>query len=93
MQCNFACDYCYQGDRGDYNKFAEKMTLATAARVAAWVEREVDRVRPGKLSIVFFGGEPLINLPVLYDLAERLWRAATGRGVEMASPSSPTASC
>src|SRR5687768_1914807 len=21
LQCNFACDYCYQGDRGDYNKF------------------------------------------------------------------------
>src|SRR4029078_5335134 len=46
MQCNFACDYGYQGDRGDYNKFAEKMTLATAARVAAWVERELDRAPP-----------------------------------------------
>src|SRR5262249_30193639 len=27
LQCNFACDYCFQGDHGDYNKFAEKMTL------------------------------------------------------------------
>ena len=25
LQCNFACDYCFQGDHGDYNKFAEKM--------------------------------------------------------------------
>jgi uncharacterized protein len=33
LQCNFACDYCFQGDHGDYNKFAEKMTLGTAARV------------------------------------------------------------
>src|SRR5207249_1186682 len=30
LQCNFACDYCFQGDHGDYNKFAEKMTLETA---------------------------------------------------------------
>ena len=20
LQCNFACDYCFQGDHGDYNK-------------------------------------------------------------------------
>ncbi len=37
LQCNFACDYCFQGDHGDYNKFAAKMSLETAARVAAWI--------------------------------------------------------
>jgi len=46
LQCNFACDYCYQGDRGDYSKFAEKMTLETAERVGDWVEREIDRMHP-----------------------------------------------
>ena len=46
LQCNFACDYCFQGDHGDYNKFADKMSLETAARVADWIERELDRVRP-----------------------------------------------
>ena len=24
LQCNFACDYCFQGDHGDYNKFADE---------------------------------------------------------------------
>jgi uncharacterized protein len=81
LQCNFACDYCYQGDRGDYNKFAEKMTLETAARVGAWIEREMDRVRPEKFVLTFFGGEPLLNLPVLYYLAERLHGAAERRGL------------
>ena len=46
LQCNFACDYCFQGDHGDYNKFADKMTLETAAQVATWIERELDRVHP-----------------------------------------------
>src|SRR5688572_18666995 len=32
LQCNFACDYCFQGDHGDYNKFAAKMTLETARK-------------------------------------------------------------
>src|SRR5262245_61579779 len=82
LQCNFACDYCFQGDHGDYNKFAEKMSLETAARVASWIERELDRVRPEKFVLTFFGGEPLLNLPVMYYLAERLWTATSSRHVQ-----------
>ncbi len=81
LQCNFACDYCFQGDHGDYNKFAEKMSMDTAARVASWIEHELDRVRPEKLVLTFFGGEPLLNLPVMYYLAERLWQATQARAV------------
>ena len=33
--------------------------------------------------LTFFGGEPLLNLPVMYYLAERLWHAAQARGVRM----------
>ena len=84
LQCNFACDYCFQGDHGDYNKFAEKMTLATSARVAQWIERELDRVQPETLVLTFFGGEPLLNLPVMYDLADRAWHATQTRGVRLA---------
>jgi uncharacterized protein len=83
LQCNFACDYCYQGDRDDYNKFAEKMTLETAARVAVWIERELDRVRPERMVLMFFGGEPLLNVPVMYYLAEQASRAAAERGVDL----------
>ena len=83
LQCNFACDYCYQGDHGDYNKFAEKMSLETAAGVGDWIEREMDRQRPTKLVITFFGGEPLLNLPVVYELAERMWKATVTRNIEI----------
>ncbi len=81
LQCNFACDYCFQGDHGDYNKFADKMSLETAGRVSAWIERELDRVQPERLVIMFFGGEPLLNLPVLYEIAERAFDATQARGV------------
>ena len=30
LQCNFACDYCIQGDHGDYNKTAAKMSMEMA---------------------------------------------------------------
>ncbi|HET9833204.1 MAG TPA: radical SAM protein [Vicinamibacterales bacterium] len=82
LQCNFACGYCYQGDREDFNQFAEKMTLETAARVAEWIEHELDRLRPEKFAMTFFGGEPLLNLPVVYDLAARTSAATQARGIK-----------
>src|SRR5262249_5114186 len=81
LQCNFACGYCYQGDREDFNQFAEKMTLETSARVGAWIANELDRLRPSKFAMTFFGGEPLLNLPVVYDLADRTWAATQARGI------------
>src|SRR5256885_3017179 len=81
LQCNFACGYCYQGDREDFNQFADKMTLETSARLAAWIERELDRLRPETFAMTFFGGEPLLNLPVVYDLAERTWAMTQARGI------------
>jgi uncharacterized protein len=81
LQCNFACDYCFQGDHGDYNKHAHKMSPETAARVVAWTEAQMDALAPERLTLTFFGGEPLLNLPVLYEIAERLWASTQARGV------------
>jgi uncharacterized protein len=83
LQCNFACDYCFQGDHGDYNKHADKMSPDTAQRLSDWIEAELDRVSPEKLVLTFFGGEPLLNLPVMYALAERAWAATERRGMPM----------
>ena len=81
LQCNFACGYCIQGDHGDYNKHAAKMSPETASQVAAWAEGRLDALAPESFVLTFFGGEPLLNLPVLYYLSERLWQASDARGV------------
>lgn len=81
LQCNFACDYCIQGDHGDHNKFADRMSLDTAARACAWAEARLDALGSKTFVLSFFGGEPLLNLPVVYYMAERLWRACRSRGV------------
>jgi uncharacterized protein len=83
LQCNFACDYCIQGDHGDYNKNAAKMSLDTAASLVAWVESRLDALSPSRFVLTLFGGEPLLNLPVCYFLAEELRKATAARGVEM----------
>ncbi len=83
LQCNFACGYCYQGDHGDWNRFAEKMSLDTAARLADWIEARLDAVGPRTFALMFFGGEPLLNLPVMYYLAERASAATAARRIPM----------
>jgi uncharacterized protein len=82
LQCNFACDYCFQGDHGDYNKFAEKMSLETASKVVDWIEERMETLRPEKFVLTLFGGEPLLNLPVAYYLAERCRDLCTERGIQ-----------
>jgi uncharacterized protein len=81
LQCNFACDYCFQGDHGDYNKFAAKMSLETAAQVVQWIAQRLDEVKPEKFQLTLFGGEPLLNLPVAYYLGEHLHAACEARGI------------
>ena len=83
LQCNFACDYCFQGDHGDHNKFAHKMSLETAARVVDWVEERLDEVQPEKFVLTLFGGEPLLNLPACYLLAERCHALCEARGIRL----------
>jgi uncharacterized protein len=83
LQCNFACDYCIQGDHGDYNKSAAKMSMEMAERLGTWMESRIDAVNPERLVVTFFGGEPLLNMPVLYYLAERMHASCAARGVQM----------
>jgi uncharacterized protein len=51
--------------------------------VASWTEGRLDALKPESFALTFFGGEPLLNLPVVYFLAERLWTACQARGVRM----------
>jgi uncharacterized protein len=83
LQCNFACEYCFQADRGDDSRRAERMSLETADRVARWLEEKLDRIRPETLALTFFGGEPLLNLPVMFDLAARAQALTRARGVKL----------
>jgi uncharacterized protein len=82
LQCNFACDYCVQGDHGSVPA-GQRMSMDTAARTLGWIEGRLDALRPETCVLTFFGGEPLLNLPVVYFLAEACWRTCQARGVRL----------
>lgn len=83
LQCNFACDYCIQGDHESHDGGGARMSLEQAARVGDWIEQRLDALGSPRFTLTFFGGEPLLNLPVVYGLAERMWEACQSRGVAM----------
>lgn len=81
LQCNFACEYCYQGEHGAPAVSGQKMTAETAAQIVSWVEDRLDAIGPERLSITFFGGEPLLNQPALFAVAEGVWAVTAARGI------------
>ncbi|MEN8256412.1 MAG: geopeptide radical SAM maturase [Thermodesulfobacteriota bacterium] len=65
MACNFACSYCYEGSlKADKSS----MSADTAAQLLKYVEGQFeDR---DKLSITFYGGEPLLYVPLIRQLCQ-----------------------
>lgn len=70
QECNLACTYCY-ADGGDFGQPALHMSEAT-------LRRGLERLLPlagERLTLSFFGGEPLLNFPRIrqaIDLADEL---------------------
>ena len=81
LQCNFACDYCYQGEYADFGRTAGRMSIDTAVQVAAWIARQVEEVQPSRLVLTFFGGEPLLNVPAMFEISGRSSKHVASRGV------------
>ena len=75
--CNLRCTYCYAGG-GSYGGQARIMPPPLAARAARFlVEASGDRP---SVTLVLFGGEPLLNLPALGAAVREAEAAATTLG-------------
>lgn len=64
--CNLRCKYCYASG-GAYGKSRELMTIETAERFVDYCCENFEKVR----NIVFFGGEPFLNFPVIKLVCEK----------------------
>lgn len=73
--CNFACGYCFEGKE----KPKKYLSQETAKQIINWMKKKAQEVNPEEVEIVFFGGEPLLNIPILEFIAKELhdWFAGT----------------
>lgn len=76
LACNFECPYCF-ATRGK-----GKMSEDVQDDVVALVGRMLDAGNAKKLTITWFGGEPLLATDVIEALSPRLIAAAEERGCE-----------
>lgn len=73
-RCNFGCVYCYEAKEQVHDN--GEMTEKTAYRAVDWlIENSGDSK---KLSLTFFGGEPLLR----FDLLKKITAYADRRGME-----------
>ncbi len=66
QECNLRCIYCY-GNGGSYGS-GGVMTQRTARKAVDWLIEQSGKVK--ELRINFFGGEPLLNFPLVQDVLE-----------------------
>ncbi len=76
LDCNFACPYCYE----EGVKSGRYMSTETADQLIAFIERQLT---PDKKNLVvdFYGGEPLLSLPLIEYISERLVALTQSREV------------
>ena len=78
QDCNLDCIYCY-GDGGHYGSSGH-MAPETARKAVDWL---IDQAGEEKsLSISFFGGEPLLNFPLVKEVADYALKSAEETGKE-----------
>lgn len=59
--CNLACPYCYEG-KGEV--YSQEMDKETAAAIAKAMQNLISQARSQYMTLILFGGEPLLNLDV-----------------------------
>lgn len=79
-ECNLGCTYCYAGG-GDYGAPMKTMDEATAKQAIDFLLRESGASR--KVSVVLFGGEPLLNWSLIKTIVEYGEEQASRAGKEI----------
>ncbi len=64
MDCNFDCYYCYQ------NREAVYMSDEVADKTYKFCEKLINELKPEELEVIFIGGEPLLNVPIIEKMTE-----------------------
>ncbi|MCV6598737.1 MAG: quinohemoprotein amine dehydrogenase maturation protein [Mangrovicoccus sp.] len=87
--CNLACSYCYKEDLAVPSK-GQKMAFETAVKsVEMMLAENPDR---DDYNVVFFGGEPLSNMPLIRQVVDwaEPWFAERGKGVNFSLTTNAT---
>lgn len=76
--CNFACPYCFEeGVRKEIYLKDE-----TADRITAWLAEKSREKRASEIKVIFYGGEPLMNIKAIERISIPLKKWSEKSGIE-----------
>lgn len=68
-KCNMSCVYCYE--EGVKEKKGTVLDEETCNRIIRWLEAFASRKKVNEIFVDFYGGEPLLNLPIMKYFMKR----------------------
>lgn len=77
LECNLRCSYCYE------RHSRVRMTRATETSLVSFAASRMERAKTA--SILWYGGEPLLELGAIARLQRSLMEVASQRGIEVTS--------
>ncbi|QQR81482.1 MAG: SPASM domain-containing protein [Deltaproteobacteria bacterium] len=80
MNCNLACDYCFENDVRENGIMKPEMISQTID----WMTQRLTNIRPRELHMTFFGGEPLLHPKAIREISKSMWSVCESLNIEMA---------
>ena len=74
LDCNFACDYCCE------NRIHTRMNTETASKILEFIGDKLQKNTKKDLHILWFGGEPLLEIPTLFALTDEIKKICSKLG-------------
>ena len=76
--CNLKCTYCFQ----EFTKGKASINNNVADKMVEWIKERIERVKPKRLEILFFGGEPLLNFKAIESISKVIWNEARAKKIK-----------
>lgn len=86
--CNMNCPYCYQGDKTAVNKDSKYLSDENMAALKRMVKKAVEEPHAEpikKITVEWFGGEPLVRKQVVKEFSEYAINIADKHGIDYAA--------
>ncbi|MBI4553247.1 MAG: SPASM domain-containing protein, partial [Candidatus Latescibacteria bacterium] len=77
--CNFKCVYCVEETVKEQDIY---MNDEVAHATIAWIKSYTESTRPKNLSLRFYGGEPLLNVPMMEFVSKEMFEYARSKGLK-----------
>ena len=79
LGCNYKCEYCFENKRVSH----KKMTLEVQDEICNYIKNVINNNKYiKKISITWFGGEPLIYIDIIHNLSKRVIDLCDNAGIK-----------